>query len=466
MLKIVLLSGLAVACLGLDIGPEQHGKPQTQTSADCTYEGKHYANGEDFEQGCVARCSCKDGAVGCMDYCGTSFPNPDIGKDCRDVYSSGQCCPKWVCDSDKNAGCDAKPAVSDWKPTSNWTDLLGCTGAAKDCSLPELTCPGVVLQDRLILTTRRCLKKLMKFWAKQGVDWVKSALEGPAEVGELKPGQIAPVKLRVAFSKSLALVNLREYAIKLTKTNRPVNLPLSYDHCKRLQAEACSVRTTYSGDLYTVNSQQCRLKPGNRYFWITSEKEGERHRHKHHQRGSRAASFNAPPPPSESGTSILDVEYEDEGPQPSEVPPEKEVTSQKGHQKNASSTTKGPAGPNQVPPTTTEDRVHGEAVVATSDGIEYLIGLMHSTYEAAAEGEDTEEYENPEGENMDTDATPTMEPVSLFCHTVTSICPYIDWIEARTRDFKQPLIAYNKDDSKTAKAAVAAAKHDFTFHDD
>ncbi|XP_029447805.1 CCN family member 3 isoform X2 [Rhinatrema bivittatum] len=70
----------------------------------CVYDGVIYRNGETFQPSCKYHCACSDGQVGCVPRCNMDLLLP--GPDClfpRKVPIPGECCEKWVCDSQGEA---------------------------------------------------------------------------------------------------------------------------------------------------------------------------------------------------------------------------------------------------------------------------------------------------------------------------------------------------------------------------
>lgn len=63
-----------------------------------------YRSGETFESSCKYRCTCMDGAVGCVPFCkmDVRLPSPDCPFP-RRVKLPGKCCEEWVCDEPKDS---------------------------------------------------------------------------------------------------------------------------------------------------------------------------------------------------------------------------------------------------------------------------------------------------------------------------------------------------------------------------
>lgn len=61
-----------------------------------------YRSGESFQSSCKYRCTCLDGAVGCVPLCGMDvrLPSPNCPFP-RRVKLPGKCCEEWVCDEPK-----------------------------------------------------------------------------------------------------------------------------------------------------------------------------------------------------------------------------------------------------------------------------------------------------------------------------------------------------------------------------
>lgn len=68
--------------------------------ATCVFGGMVYKSGETFQSSCKYKCTCLDGAVGCVPLCSMDIrlPSPDCPMP-RRVKVPGKCCEEWECDS-------------------------------------------------------------------------------------------------------------------------------------------------------------------------------------------------------------------------------------------------------------------------------------------------------------------------------------------------------------------------------
>lgn len=67
---------------------------------NCVFAGVIYRSGETFQPNCQFQCTCEDGQVACVPRCDEDVLMP--GPECpapRKVKVPGECCEKWVCDS-------------------------------------------------------------------------------------------------------------------------------------------------------------------------------------------------------------------------------------------------------------------------------------------------------------------------------------------------------------------------------
>ncbi|CAH2314338.1 CYR61-like [Pelobates cultripes] len=92
----------------------------------CLIDGTEYLHGEKFQFGCVGRCECRDGAIGCSSLCPPSQPAPIPG--CKKMQLEsvpGQCCKEWKC---KKYDSDGQSQGLPLSPTSNKNDSHGVKG--------------------------------------------------------------------------------------------------------------------------------------------------------------------------------------------------------------------------------------------------------------------------------------------------------------------------------------------------
>lgn len=102
------------------------------------FDGVIYQSGETFQPSCKYQCTCQDGQIGCVPRCDEDLllPQPDCPAP-RKVEVPGECCEKWVCDSNetetlgdlhalpgeklrvaagRQRGCPLELAVRGWPP--------------------------------------------------------------------------------------------------------------------------------------------------------------------------------------------------------------------------------------------------------------------------------------------------------------------------------------------------------------
>ncbi|XP_063287456.1 kielin/chordin-like protein isoform X2 [Pelobates fuscus] len=92
----------------------------------CLIDGTEYLHGEKFQFGCVGRCECRDGAIGCLSLCPPSQPAPIPG--CKKMQLEsvpGQCCKEWKCKEYDSVDQSQGLPLS---PTSNKNDSHGVKG--------------------------------------------------------------------------------------------------------------------------------------------------------------------------------------------------------------------------------------------------------------------------------------------------------------------------------------------------
>lgn len=71
----------------------------------CVLDGSVYQSGQTFVPSCKYQCMCRDGQVTCVPRCDLDMMLP--GPDCpmpRRAQVPGECCEKWVCDPQAEAG--------------------------------------------------------------------------------------------------------------------------------------------------------------------------------------------------------------------------------------------------------------------------------------------------------------------------------------------------------------------------
>lgn len=69
---------------------------------NCVFAGIIYQSGVTFQPNCQFQCTCQDGQVACVPRCDEDVLMP--GPECpvpRKIKVPGECCEKWVCDSNE-----------------------------------------------------------------------------------------------------------------------------------------------------------------------------------------------------------------------------------------------------------------------------------------------------------------------------------------------------------------------------
>ncbi|XP_031549072.1 cysteine-rich motor neuron 1 protein-like isoform X6 [Actinia tenebrosa] len=175
----LLLVGFVCLCSGADIRNMleellRESKNETPTAKKCVMDGKMYENGERWvDERCTARCSCLNGAVGCVDLCPPVYVKCDPGEveSTKQVPADkeGRCfcrvpvCVKKVEDESKNENPPANKCVMDGKKYENgerWVDerctarcscLNGAVGCVDLCPPVYVKCgPGEVKSTKQV----------------------------------------------------------------------------------------------------------------------------------------------------------------------------------------------------------------------------------------------------------------------------------------------------------------------------
>lgn len=150
---------------------------------NCVFDGVIYQSGETFQPSCKYQCACQDGQVGCVPRCEEDLllPQPDCPAP-RKVKVPGECCEKWICDSnetgtlgdlqtlpgekfnipenDHSTGLSAcrKHVRSLGSAVRNWLQLLVIQLWSPACPLRSDT-SRVGIPDKLLKYTQPLLKK-------------------------------------------------------------------------------------------------------------------------------------------------------------------------------------------------------------------------------------------------------------------------------------------------------------------
>ncbi|XP_042187942.1 CCN family member 4-like [Callorhinchus milii] len=67
----------------------------------CELNGRRFANGQNFQPNCKYKCTCVNGAIGCVPACRQSRPPLVWCQHPKSVRLLGRCCEQWICDQSK-----------------------------------------------------------------------------------------------------------------------------------------------------------------------------------------------------------------------------------------------------------------------------------------------------------------------------------------------------------------------------
>lgn len=155
---------------------------------NCVFDGVIYQSGETFQPSCKYQCACQDGQVGCVPRCEEDLllPQPDCPAP-RKVKVPGECCEKWICDSNETGtlgdlqtlpgekfnipendhstglSADRKHVCSLGSAVRNWLQLLIIQLWSPACPLRSVT-SHVGIPDKLLEYTQSLLKKNYIQW--------------------------------------------------------------------------------------------------------------------------------------------------------------------------------------------------------------------------------------------------------------------------------------------------------------
>ncbi|XP_043922878.1 CCN family member 4 isoform X2 [Protopterus annectens] len=86
------------------ISTEGYTVTTVETSLDmvgigCEYNGAIYRNGQSFQPNCKYKCTCVNGAIGCIPLCNDSQPPLVWCQNPKKIKMTGMCCEQWICDN-------------------------------------------------------------------------------------------------------------------------------------------------------------------------------------------------------------------------------------------------------------------------------------------------------------------------------------------------------------------------------
>jgi hypothetical protein len=216
----------------------------------CLVDGKKYADGEQFEMGCIAKCSCNQGRYGCVDMCPPTAWSPE--RKCHFVHVPGQCCDAVRCEVDEEMNSCDTPVPANMETESNgrrtpvrrypWSVFL-CTDAK--CSQVY---GGIIVGSRHILTFSPDLSsfKDLRFTAGQYIagGWNGSDDLSPLRVVNITahPDFINPDSPIADSASRLQLLQLNQPLV-FDKQTQAANLPFNKDQCTQLSKEGCPLMT-------------------------------------------------------------------------------------------------------------------------------------------------------------------------------------------------------------------------------
>ncbi|XP_059830773.1 CCN family member 4-like isoform X1 [Hypanus sabinus] len=67
----------------------------------CELNGARYYNGQSFQPSCKYKCTCMNGAIGCVPVCRESRPPLIWCQNPKRIKIPGECCEQWICDDAK-----------------------------------------------------------------------------------------------------------------------------------------------------------------------------------------------------------------------------------------------------------------------------------------------------------------------------------------------------------------------------
>ncbi|KAJ8013208.1 hypothetical protein DPEC_G00050890 [Dallia pectoralis] len=126
----------------------------------CVLDGSVYQNGETFFPSCQYQCTCTDGQIGCVPRCNLDLMLP--GPDCpfpRKVEVPGECCEKWVCEPQAEAGA-LGPVLAAYRQEETvgfdlWDPSINCIEQSTEWGACSRSC-GTGISTRVSNKNRRC----------------------------------------------------------------------------------------------------------------------------------------------------------------------------------------------------------------------------------------------------------------------------------------------------------------------